>query len=289
MLIATAPGLAAQLCTMPRVQPLPYAHEIQVALRAAREAGATALQMQGGITATDKADGSPVTQGDLAADEIVRHHLGLAFPNDAILSEERPDDQPRLDNRRLWIVDPIDGTKDYVAGANEWAVQVALAIDGKLVLGVVDLPGEGCCLLGVPGHGAFILDADGERPVSLIAGGDNVLITSQSRRNREAVGLIRAALPEFSEAQATSVGVKAWRVIQGRAGVYIHPRTIAEWDVAAPAALLAAAGGTATDFSGGTLRYNTPSGRCAGLVFSKRPDHAEIIARIQRSGVVLVP
>ena len=274
---------------MPRVQPLPFAHEIQVALRAAREAGATALQMQGGITATDKADGSPVTQGDLAADEIVRHHLGLAFPEDAILSEERPDDQPRLGNRRLWIVDPIDGTKDYVAGANEWAVQVALAIDGDLVLGVVDLPGEGCCLLGVPGHGAFIIDADGERPVSLAEGGDNVLITSQSRRNREAVGLIRAALPEFREAQATSVGVKAWRVIQGRAGVYIHPRSIAEWDVAAPAALLIAAGGNATDFTGGTLRYNTPSGRCNGLVFSKRPDHADIIARIQRAGVVLVP
>ena len=267
----------------------PYVHEIATAIRAAREAGATALAMQGAVSETSKSDGSPVTQGDLAADAIIRHHLSLAFPADAILSEEYPDSSARLSCPRLWIVDPIDGTKDYLAGAAEWAVQVALAIDGRLVLGVLDLPGEGLCLVGVPGAGAWLLDADGERPLILDHTASDVLITSESKRNRDAVTRIRAALPEFTSLHATSVGVKVWRIIAGIAGLYIHPRSIAEWDAAAPAAVLAAAGGTATDLAGQTLVFNTPSGRCEGLVFSKRNDHPTVVTRLRNAGVTSAP
>jgi myo-inositol-1(or 4)-monophosphatase len=274
---------------MLRVQTTPFAHELATTIRAAREAGATALGMQGAVSETRKSDGSPVTQGDLAADAIIRHHLALAFPDDAILSEEFADSPARLANRRLWIVDPIDGTKDYLAGADEWAVQVALAIDGRLALGVLDLPGEGVCLVGVPGSGAWLLDADGQRPLAIDHAASDVLITSESKRNRDAVTRIRAALPEFTSLHATSVGVKVWRIIAGIAGLYIHPRSIAEWDAAAPAAVLAAAGGTATDLAGRPLRFNTPSGRCDGLVFSKRDDHPEVVARLHDAGVASAP
>lgn len=274
---------------MPRVLENPYAHEVATAIRAAREAGATALGMQGSVSETRKGDGSPVTQGDLAADAIIRHHLTLAFPADAILSEEYPDSSSRLANSRLWIVDPIDGTKDYLAGAGEWAVQVALAVDGRLALGVLDLPGEGLCLVGVPGCGAWLLDAGGERPLVLDHTAGDVLITSESKRNRESVARIRAALPEFTALSATSVGVKVWRIIAGIAGLYIHPRSIAEWDAAAPAAVLTAAGGTATDLTGRTLAFNTPGGRCDGLVFSKRTDHPAVVSRLHDAGVTSAP
>jgi 3'-phosphoadenosine 5'-phosphosulfate (PAPS) 3'-phosphatase len=267
-----------------------YAHELSVAVRAAREAGATALRMQGAVSSTSKADGSPVTQGDLAAEAVIRHHLTLAFPADAILSEEAPDDPAaRVGRPRLWIADPIDGTRDYLAGSAEWAVQLALAVDGRLALGVLDLPGEDLCLVGVPGRGAWIIDARGERPLALESAGSDRLITSQSKRNRDAVARIAAALPEFTALHATSVGVKVWRILAGTAGLYVHPRGIAEWDAAAPAAVLTAAGGHATDLAGKPLRFNTPEGRCPGLVFSKRADHAELIARMLGAGVELVP
>lgn len=282
-------GVVQVATTMPSVQTLPFAHEVSIALRAAREAGATALQMQGGIEAVEKADGSPVTPGDLATDAIVRQHLTLNFPADAILSEEEADSAQRLSNRRLWIIDPIDGTKDYVAGTGEWAVQVALAVDGVLVLGVLDLPAEGLCLVGVPGHGAWILDANGQRPLHIDTANQDVLITSQSKRNREAVAKVTAALPEFRSLHATSVGVKVWRMISGHAGLYVHPRPLAEWDAAAPAAVLLGAGGTVTDLAGGPLRFNSPGGRCLGLVYSKRDDHAALITRMAAAGVELMP
>jgi 3'-phosphoadenosine 5'-phosphosulfate (PAPS) 3'-phosphatase len=88
---------------------------------------------------------------------------------------------------------------------------------------------------------------------------------------------------------AHSVGVKAWRILSGQAGLYVHPRSIAEWDAAAPAAVLAAAGGTATDLRGQALRFNSPSGRCPGLVFSKRPDHYQLVERLRLAGVELSP
>jgi 3'-phosphoadenosine 5'-phosphosulfate (PAPS) 3'-phosphatase len=273
---------------MPRVQHLPFAHEVSVAIRAAREAGATALQMQAAVEPTTKSDGSPVTPGDLAADAIVRQHLTLNFPSDAILSEEEADSPARLAHDRLWIIDPIDGTKEYVSGNSEWAVQVALAVDGQLVLGVLDLAAEGVCLVGVPGHGAWILDANGQRPLMINPDNLDVLITSQSKRNQIAVRQVLAALPEFRELHATSVGVKVWRMLSGHAGLYVHPRFLAEWDVAAPAAVMSAAGGTVTDLRGEPLRFNSTSGRCPGLVYSKRNDHAALIARLTAAKVELV-
>lgn len=281
-------GLIALTTTMPDVQSHPFAHEVAIAIRAAREAGATALQMQGSVEATKKADGSPVTAGDLAADAIVRHHLTLAFPLDAILSEEVADAAAnRLGNSRLWIIDPIDGTRDYVSGSGEWAVQVALAINGNLALGILDLPAEGVCLVGVPGHGAWILDAQGQRPLSIDHANADVLITSLSKRNQAAVAKVVSALPEFRSLNATSVGVKVWRMISGHAGLYVHPRTLAEWDAAAPAAVLQAVGGTTTDLSGGALRFNSVSGYCPGVIYSKRPDHAALIARMAAAGIGL--
>ena len=105
---------------------LPFAHEMSVALQATREAGATARQMQGAIAATAKADGSPVTPGDLAADAIISHYLTQHFPADAILSEEQADSPARLTNERLWIIDPIDGTTNFVHAYPGSCVSIAL-------------------------------------------------------------------------------------------------------------------------------------------------------------------
>ena len=260
-------------------------HELSVACLAAREAGQIALQMQSGIDSTAKADGSPVTAGDLAADQVIRHHLLSAFPDDALLSEEAADDAVRLTNRRVWIVDPIDGTKDYVAGGAGWAIQIALAIDGVLVLGVLDLPRERTQLTGVIGHGATITDEKGVRALTIPATSATTLIASSSARNAQALLTLRAALPEYACTTCTSVGVKVHRMLRGEADLYVHPRLIHEWDVAAPAAVLAAAGGQATALDGSALVCNSPSGRTPGLVFSTRSDHQAVVKRLAAAGL----
>ncbi len=263
-----------------------YHHELSVACLAAREAGQLALQMQAGIDSVAKADGSPVTAGDLAADQVIRHHLLTAFPDDALLSEEATDDPVRLGKRRVWIIDPIDGTKDYAAGGAGWAVQIALAVDGVLVLGVLDLPRERTQLTGVVGHGATISDAQGVRILTLPEGGvTTTMIASNSQRNAQALLALRAALPEYDCTTCTSVGVKVHRMLRGEADLYVHTRAIYEWDVAAPAAVLLAAGGRATALSGAALLCNSRSGRNPGLVFSTRTDHAVVVARLQAAGL----
>ena len=259
--------------------------ETAVALAAAREAGALAKGLQGAVATRLKEDGSPVSDADLAADAVIRHHLESHFPADAILSEEAPDVATRLANQRLWIIDPIDGTREYLNGRAEWAVQIALAIGGRLVLGVVAIPGEDVVLVGIPGVGGTVVSPDGAVALVIHHQARDVLITSDSQRNRAGAQLVRAALPEFSALHATSVGIKVWRMLQGRADLYVHPRRIAEWDVAAPAAVLLAAGGGATDLAGAEFRFNVAVPQAPGLVFSTRPDHAALIARLRQAQV----
>ena len=265
------------------------AHELSVALAAAREAAETARAMQAGISSSAKADGSPVTPGDLAADAIIRHHLASQFPDDGILSEELADAPERLGKRRVWIIDPIDGTKEYVVGGDSWAVQIGLAIDGVIRLGVLDMPGLGVCLSGIPGAGAWRRDGQGISPLVPKVPVANVLISSASERNAKALTALRNTLPEFSAITATSVGVKVLHLLQGDADLYVHSRQIHEWDSAAPAAVLQAAGGFATALDGQPLVFNSPRGRSAGLLFSVRPDHTALAARLAAAGIVSPP
>jgi 3'-phosphoadenosine 5'-phosphosulfate (PAPS) 3'-phosphatase len=269
------------------VVPAVLSEESSVALIAAHEAGQLALSLQGTVASHAKADGSPVSDADLAADRIISGHLRRSFPDDAILSEETIDDPRRLASSRLWIIDPIDGTKDYLAGRPEWAVQIALAIDGVLVLGVLAIPGEGVMISGRPGHGGTLVTPRSTQPLRASGEGSahDVLIVSSSERNRRGVEQVRAALPEFGVLAATSVGIKVWRMLAGKADLYVHPRRIAEWDVAAPAAVLLAAGGQATTLDGQPCRFNQRVPQVPGIVFSCRPDHDQLISRLRHAEV----
>lgn len=261
--------------------------DIVTALAAALAAATEASRLQAGVASRDKPDGSPVTDGDLAADQAIRTVINHRCPGDTIFSEERTDDPRRLGARRVWIIDPIDGTKEYLAGRPDWAVQVALAIDGHLVLGVLAMPGLGVTALGVPGMGAWQIIDDRREPLHCTQNEERVLVASSSRRNRPGLEKVQAALPEFTTRFVFSIGVKAWHIISGEAALYVHTKPLAEWDAAAPAALLIAAGGRATDLGGTALRFNSATGRCPGVVFSRRPDHDALIARLAAGGVGL--
>lgn len=263
-----------------------FATELAVARAAARAAGRIAHDMQGRAARSDKADGSPVTEGDFAADRAIQGAIRSSFPQDAILSEETPDDGARCHAQRLWIIDPIDGTREYAAGRPGWCVQIALAVAGRIVLGVLDQPSRNTSWWGVPGHGAWS-DYDGTTSPLVLptAGVSNVLVTGSSTRNRAAGLAVRAALPGFAGINEHSVGIKVTRILEGDADLYVHARFIHAWDAAAPAAVLVAAGGQATDLAGHDLVMNGPDERQPGLLFSRRNDHRDLALRLANAGI----
>lgn len=259
--------------------------ELRVAEAAALAAGQRAAALQGRCQVHLKADRSPVSDADHAADAIIREHLQAAFPADSIMSEEVVDDPRRLCAERLWVVDPIDGTQGFVDGMDEWSVHIALVIAGRPRLGVVALPAMDCCLSGVPGHGAWCLRGPtGERRVLDLAALPEpetaavVLSRRQYDRPHADLGPL-AALPRI---WSHSVGCKVARILFAEAVAYCHPRPLADWDVAAPMALLQAAGGVCTTLDGGELVLNARAGQVPSILFARPSHHASMLQLLRR-------
>src|SRR5271169_356100 len=131
----------------------PWSKELEVAVAASREAAQLALRWQPNIVAETKADNSPVTQADRECERLIARKLAEAFPGDGLLGEEGARGESR--NGRKWIVDPIDGTRDYVRGNPLWANLIALETDGEVVAGVVNLPMLGKLYAASRGGGAY--------------------------------------------------------------------------------------------------------------------------------------
>jgi 3'(2'), 5'-bisphosphate nucleotidase len=178
--------------------------------------------------------------------ELAQHR-----PDDAVLSEEGKDDAARLAARRVWIVDPLDGTREFgEAGRTDWAVHVALWEAGELTAGAVALPAQGRVLDTVPG-------SSDTGPSPLVTPDPLRLVVSRSRPpdfvHRLAKSLSAVELP------LGSAGAKAAAVIYGDADVYVHAGGQYEWDSAAPVAVAMAAGFHASRIDGSKLRYNSAS------------------------------
>ena len=137
--------------------------ELETAVKIALEAGVLVKTYHGTDLKVDSKTGNePVTEADRAASELIVKRLSEAFPTDAILSEESPDDGSHQ-NDRVWMVDPIDGTKDFIRGEHGFAVMIGLAVKGRPLLGVVSQPTKGFTYAGQVGLGAFKQDANGNR------------------------------------------------------------------------------------------------------------------------------
>ncbi|TVR43516.1 MAG: 3'(2'),5'-bisphosphate nucleotidase CysQ [Planctomycetota bacterium] len=244
--------------------------EIRVATQAAREAAAMASAMQATATVSTKTDTSIVTEADLACDQHLRHRIAQAFPEDGLLSEESADDQQRLDQQRVWLIDPIDGTRGFAAGESCWAIHLALAVQGRAVLGVVAIPALNRLYWGIPGAGAWY--ADGNAAAQSIQATPGPAILALSTGQREGPHPALAQLPAVQRLYTHSVGYKAHLLLTQAAGWCVYPRPIYDWDAAAPAALIQGAGGMASCFDGSPLTFNTPQASSPGLILSTRQD-----------------
>lgn len=264
--------------------------ELEVAKAAARAAGAAVMEYYTRQSAGKyvKNDGSVVTDADLAADRIIRSMILDAFPNDALLTEEGVDDEARLESSRVWIIDPIDGTNQFVDQTGEFDMLIALVVDGRPVVAVTYQPTEDMLLSAVAGHGATIERYGARTPLRLTP-----LPREQPPRLMTSVWLgypenfpffermaIRLGAPA---PQVSNVGISLRRimpegqladaVIGYKVGRTIEEQTFAwEWDFAAPDLIIGEAGGKMTDLLGREHRYNKPTPRNErGVIFSVDP------------------
>ena len=255
--------------------PVQYERDFTMSLLA--EVGPAVLAAQTHAHGKQKSDGTPVSDGDRIANDIIVSNLRREFPTDAILSEEETDDHARLNAKRLWIIDPIDGTSSYIQQRQEWAVQIALLIDGQLAFGALGFPQWQRVYYGIPGHGAWLRDQDQESPCQIQTAPTPTLLCSRSKRNKAAMEQAKSLLHEFAHTTVSSVGLKTVHLIEGKGSLYVNPARINEWDYAAPAAVLIGAGGHATNFDNQALPYNQVQPQCHGIIFSNLQQHATYV------------
>jgi 3'(2'), 5'-bisphosphate nucleotidase len=223
------------------------------------------------ITAEDKPDGSPVTQADLAADAIIVDGLRHLRPDIPVLSEERVDGAAGPYRQSFFIVDPLDGTREFIAGHNDYTVNVALVTEGRPLLGVIAAPALGLLWRGVTGFGAermsLLPDASARRasrtPIRTRPRPDGAWIAAVSRSHLDSRtdAFIRAR----GGATRLPIGsaLKFCRLAEGAADIYPRLSAISEWDIAAGHAILEAAGGLVADSRGQPLRFGQRKGEFA--------------------------
>jgi 3'(2'), 5'-bisphosphate nucleotidase len=238
--------------------------ELDAMLDLARRAAALVLRIQAeGFEVEMKARNDPVTRADKEANTLLCDGLSGAFPGHGIVAEESvpPDAESLarvLAQERVFFVDPVDGTREFADGRPDWCVMIGLAVGGRAAAGVVAVPSEGKLFWGGGGD-AFAEDASGlVRPLALrpSASPDALrAVVSRSHASPET----KAVLDRLGVRHVTpcgSVGVKAARVIEGAADLYVHVSEGAKlWDACAPDAILRAAGGELVDLTGSPIDY----------------------------------
>jgi 3'(2'), 5'-bisphosphate nucleotidase len=231
------------------------------AARFAEEAGRLLLGIRARIDGGEAVD-LIRHEGDLRAHELLLARLTETHPDDAVLSEEGADDPARLDAERVWIVDPLDGTREFgEPPRTDWAVHVALVIGGEPVAGAVALPARG-----------VILSTAAPPTLARSTGGRPRVVVSRTRPPAEADRLVTALGAEL--VAMGSAGAKAMAVVLGDADVYPHAGGQYEWDSAAPVAVAARAGLHVSRLDGTPLRYNQRNAWLPDLLIC-RPELAE--------------
>jgi 3'(2'), 5'-bisphosphate nucleotidase len=234
----------------------------------AREAGRRLLALR---AADDGGDPDDLRKrADRHSDDFLVPALAATRPADGILSEESADDRSRLGRSRVWIVDPLDGTREYgEAGRSDWAVHVALAIDGIPAAGAVALPARDLVL-------------STEQPPSLASAHDGPLRLVVSRTRPPALYQTVAAEVGAELVPLGSAGAKAMAIVLGEADAYVHGGGQYEWDNCAPVAVARAAGLWCSRLDGSELRYNNADPSLPDLIIC-RPDVADtLLAAVRR-------
>jgi 3'(2'), 5'-bisphosphate nucleotidase len=241
--------------------------DLELASHIATTAGKLLLELQHSGLFSEKALGKA---GDRVANGFIIEALKQQRPEDGILSEEEKDNEARLSAGRVWIVDPLDGTREYGEKRTDWAVHIALSINGKPEVGAVALPGLGVTLTSVP------------QPLPTVAHRLRVLV-SRTRPAKEAVAVAEALNAEL--VPMGSAGAKAMAVLRGEADIYLHTGGQYEWDNCAPAAVALAAGLHASRADGSPLVYNNADPYLPDLLICQKHLAPQVMDALAKAAV----
>jgi 3'(2'), 5'-bisphosphate nucleotidase len=241
--------------------------DVALARFLAQEAGRILMDLRAAGTHEGKALGA---QGDALANAFLMEALAQHRPDDGVLSEETADTPARLSKERVWIIDPLDGTREYGEGRADWAVHVGLSVGGKAALGAVALPGLD-----------LVLDSAAPPALPPMAPVPRLLV-SRSRPAREAVTVAQVLGGEL--VPMGSAGAKAMAVVRGEAEIYLHSGGQYEWDNCAPVAVAAGAGLHVSRIDGSPLVYNNADTWLPDLLIC-RPQWAQrVLEEVARIG-----
>jgi 3'(2'), 5'-bisphosphate nucleotidase len=239
-------------------------NDAELAAHLADCAGKLLLEVRASGLFSDKALGKA---GDATANQFLVHAIRAARPDDGLLSEEMKDDGIRLAKRRVWIIDPVDGTREYGEGRVDWAVHVALAIDGVAEIGAVALPGVGVVMRS-------------DQPSTLPRAGTPLrMVVSRTRPAKEALDIAQKLGAEL--VPMGSSGAKAMAILRGEADIYLHSGGQYEWDSAAPVAVAQAHGLHCSRIDGSALKYNNQDVYLPDLLIGRK-EHAQSVLKLLR-------
>lgn len=240
-----------------------YANLSDALDRLVREAARAIMEIydERDFAVTRKADASPLTEADLASHRMLSAGLHRLAPEFPVLSEESAAQVPTSERHaweRYWLVDPLDGTKEFLKRNGEFTINVALVEFGRPVLGIVHVPVKATSYIGVAGLGAERRDSEGGTQALYVAGSRPAqpvrIVGSRSHAGGELEGFASAL--GTHEFLAVGSALKFCLVAEGGADVYLRLKPTSEWDTAAGQAVVEAAGGAVTDLEGIPLRYN---------------------------------
>ena len=237
----------------------------------AAEAGALAMQSwRGDFEHWEKSPGDPVSAVDMAVNALLRERLYALDPEAGWLSEETVDNAERLLRARVWVVDPIDGTRDFVRGRRGWSVSIGLVEGGRAIVGVLDAPARGEHWRAEVGQGAFR---------------NNVRLTASTRNGLAGARVPADVLPKadidlICVDKPNSIALRIAMVAADEADLVASLRWGHEWDIAAAALIAQEAGAVVTDARGGNIRYNSTKGEAFGVLATSAGIHSEAVERL---------
>ncbi|MDG1068986.1 MAG: 3'(2'),5'-bisphosphate nucleotidase CysQ [Sulfitobacter sp.] len=253
--------------------------DLSLLIDAARMAGRVATSFVGkSAKRWDKAGGAgPVTEADLAVNDLLQNVLLLARPDYGWLSEETEDGTLRLGHDRVFIVDPIDGTRSFTEGADTWAHAIAVAEHGQIISAVVYLPLRNLLYTASRGRGAYLNGV----PIRASEVADFGQATILAAKPAMAPSAWRSGVcPNFTPAYRPSLAYRLGLVAQAKFDAMLTLRASWEWDIAAGALIVEEAGGTITDQRGAPLRFNSADPRLDGVVAGGPSIHNALLAAL---------
>ena len=239
-----------------------FSQELAAAEQAARDAGAAIMALfRGKYDVHEKSKNNPVTTADLEANRIIRECIALTFPDDGWLSEEDADSEHRLGRSRVWVVDPIDGTKEFIEGVPQFAISIGFVVDGVVQAAVIYNPAQEEFFKAAAGHGAYLNDHAIRVSERSAIDGARLLVSRSEPAKKFQVFADRCAIEPVG-----SIAYRLAKVAGGDGDGTLTFRSIHEWDICAGVLMVEAAGGKVVDGDGHAMRFNRLPAKHRGVV-----------------------